>query len=243
MIRRLDDVVLFGVDSARSRAYLSLLVQAGLRPAACVVVPSVSGAPCAAPEPTDVFDNLTPLAEAARAAGIAVSLAPEAEINAEATVAALAACPQRVVIFSGPSGGLVGAPLFATGKTFLHVHPGRLPAFRGSTTIYYGLLAEGCIWATAIRLVPDIDRGPVLDAMRAELPADRLLLDRIYDPAIRARLMVRLMKRYAETGELPERPQSSEDEATTYYVIHPVLKHIALLSRSVGKGNAGEAGA
>jgi methionyl-tRNA formyltransferase len=228
-LRRLDDVVLFGADTARSRAYLGLLLDAGLRPAACMVLSPPDAPRRAAPAATDLFDNLTPLAEAARKAGVEVVEIAAGDVNAPHAVAALTACPQRVVIFSGPPGALVKAPLFATGKTFLHAHPGRLPRYRGSTTMYYSLLAEGRIWVTAFILAPEIDRGPVIEVMEADLPDDPTTLDHVFDPVIRARLMVRVLERYLKTGAFQVTDQGKGEEPA-YFVIHPVLKHIAMLS-------------
>jgi methionyl-tRNA formyltransferase len=233
ILRVLDDVVLFGADTARSRAYLSFLLDAGLRPAACVVLSPPDAPRRAAPAATDLFDNLTPLAEAARKAGVEVVEIAAGDVNAPQAVAALAALSQRVVVFSGPPGALVKAPLFAIGKTFLHAHPGRLPRYRGSTTMYYSLLAEGRIWVSAMILAPEIDRGPVVDVMEADLPEDPAMLDHVFDPVIRARLMVRVLQRYLETGAIEGRPQR-ETADPAYFVIHPVLKHIALLSRPWG---------
>ena len=231
--RVLEDVVLFGVDTARSRAYLSLLLDDGLRPAACVLLVPVNTARPAAPA-TPFFDNVTPLADAARSVGIDVCEVPGNDINSSEAVAALSACPQKLVAFSGPAGALVKAPLFATGKSFLHVHPGKLPQYRGSTTMYYSLLAEERIWVSALLLDPQIDKGPVVEMMEAEVPEDRSLLDQVFDPLIRARLMTRVLARYGETGRLEAKEQEVAQEKT-YFVIHPVLKHIAVLS-SVGEG-------
>jgi methionyl-tRNA formyltransferase len=231
----LENVVLFGADTARSRAYLSLLLEDGLRPAACVLL-ALPDTPRPPPPATSLFDNETPLAVAARGAGIEVFEVPGSDINAAEAVAALAACPQQLVIFSGPAGALVKAPLFATGKSFLHVHPGRLPQYRGSTTMYYSLLAEEKIWVSALLLDPQIDQGPVVDMMEAEVPADCSQLDQVFDPLLRARLMRRVLARYRATGRLEPMEQTS-GEARTYFVIHPVLKHIAIQSRAKAAGN------
>lgn len=95
--------------------------------------------------------------------------------------------------------------------------------------MYYGLLAEGKIWVSALILVPEIDRGPVIDVMEADLPADPALLDHVYDPVFRARLMVRVLERYLATGEFRTVDQDNSEQPA-YFVIHPVLKHIAILS-------------
>ncbi|OEJ69560.1 hypothetical protein [Magnetovibrio blakemorei] len=228
--RILEDVVLFGADTARSRAYLSLLLQNGLSPAYCVLLMPHGAPKPSTPIETELFDNITPLSDSARMAGIAVIEVDSDDINAPEVVNALAGCPQNVVIFSAPAGALVKEPLFATGKCFLHVHPGKLPQYRGSTTMYYSLLAEDKICVSALILNAQIDQGPVVGMMEAEVPADRALLDLVFDPVIRARLLVRVLARYWEVGNFQNLPQI-ENDARTYFIVHPVLKHIAILSR------------
>jgi methionyl-tRNA formyltransferase len=144
--------------------------------------------------------------------------------------AALGSLGQSIVIFCGPGGAIGRGPLFATGKRFLHMHPGRLPDYRGSTTIYYSLLSEGRIAVSALFLDPAIDAGPVVAVKEFEPPHDRTLIDHVFDPYIRAQLLVEVLEDYRATGGFAERPQSRE-EGNTFYIIHPVLKHLAILGK------------
>jgi methionyl-tRNA formyltransferase len=134
------------------------------------------------------------------------------------------------VVFSGPGGAIVRAPLFATGKRFIHVHPGRLPEFRGSTTIYYGLLAEGRIEATALLLSEQIDAGPIIGRAMFDPPRDRTTIDATFDPNIRAALLVSVLREYARHGSFQETAQE-RGAGETFYIIHPVLKHLAILAQ------------
>lgn len=228
-MRTLEEVVLFGADTSRSRAYLWHLLNAGLKPAGCVILSPTAVSAGKPPVDTDLFDNRTPLAAAARSAGIKVVSVITDDINSAEAVDALSGWPQRVVLFSGPSGALVKQSLFNTGKTFLHAHPGKLPEYRGSTTMYYSLLAEGKIWVSVLALNPKIDEGPVIDMMEAELPEDLSLLDHVFDPVMRARIMVRVLERFSDSGNL-ETSSQADGNGRSYFVIHPVLKHLAVLS-------------
>jgi methionyl-tRNA formyltransferase len=226
----LKDVVLFGADTARSRAYFSLLVREGLAPVKCILIESSAGSRSAKkPVKTEYFDNVTPLAEQAKHAGVDVVVVQADDLNAPEVIAEVEKIRESVLIFSGLPGALVKDELFATGKKFLHVHPGRLPQYRGSTTVYYSLLKESKIWVSAILLDPQIDEGPVVGEMEAEVPSDKIELDTVFDPLIRARLMVEVLKGYEGDGEFQVRDQNNREEQT-YFVIHPVLKHIALLT-------------
>ena len=86
-------------------------------------------------------------------------------------------------------------------EKFLHVHGGFLPDYKGSTTNYYSLLAEGSVGATAIFLTVEIDSGPILNRCKFPVPPDTLEIDHIYDSAARAKVLIQTLKEYQEKGE------------------------------------------
>jgi methionyl-tRNA formyltransferase len=212
----LNDVALFGADTLRTRTYLEGLRAEGLMPAAVVLLK----------RKTDKDSHGIQHA----AAGTRLMIVETDDINDAVAAQAIAALPEAYVIFSGPGGAIVKKPLFETGKRFLHVHPGRVPEFRGSTTIYYSLLAENHVEATAFFLEEEIDTGPVLGTASFPPPQDRTEIDRDYDSRIRAQLLVSVLRQYKETGRFVEMPQQPAHSGA-YYIIHPVLKHLAILAK------------
>ena len=48
----------------------------------------------------------------------------------------------KVIIYSGYGGKIIKNKLILKKKIFLHSHSGKLPMYKGSTTIYYSLLKE-----------------------------------------------------------------------------------------------------
>ena len=226
----MKDVVLFGADTSRSRAYLSLLLQNNLRPASCVLLSPPEISVRSSFVETELFDNTTPLKDSLCTAEIEVIEVITNDINSLEAVMALDSCPQSMVIFSAAAGALAKDPLFSTGKQFLHVHPGKLPKYRGSTAMYYSLLIEEKIWVSALLLNPEIDQGPVVDEMEATVPSDCSQLDHIYEPLMRSKMLVQVLKKYQLNGKLEIIEQNSS-KVPAYYVIHPLLKHIAILSQ------------
>lgn len=212
----LKNVALLGAETARTRAYLDALRAADLMPKNMVLLRRKTDASA-----HDIVQTAT---------GVNVTLVEAEDVNDPAIVQAIAALPEQVVIFSGPGGAIVRQALFGTGKRFLHVHPGRLPEFRGSTTIYYSLLKENRVQASAILLEEGIDTGPVIGEASFAPPADRTEIDRGYDADIRAKLLVRVLQDYRDTGRFGETPQPPADDPA-YYIIHPVLKHLAILAK------------
>ncbi|MDR0375549.1 MAG: hypothetical protein LBH85_07475 [Treponema sp.] len=85
-------------------------------------------------------------------------------INDDSVVKRLRGIAEKYIIYSGFGGQLLKPRLFETGKKFLHVHAGRLPEYRGSTTVYYSILMENACGASAIFLTPEIDEGNVITA-------------------------------------------------------------------------------
>lgn len=227
----LKKVGILAADSSRTRAYLDALGRADLVPSYAIVL---AGEPGAKPAPLPAvayFDNATPARETLRALGVPTEIVDGIDVNSATVVEAVRNAPVDVFIYSGPGGAILRKPLLGAGKAFLHIHPGVVPKFRGSTTVYYSLLETGKCGASAILLNDQIDEGPVLAVREYHAPEDRTTLDHGFDPFIRADLLVRVLSQYRSDGAFQLQPQApSEDEP--YYIMHPVLRHIAILSKA-----------
>lgn len=225
----LERVGLLAVDSSRTRAYLARLEPDDLVPGYMVFL---AGAPGTTP-PTlpsvPYFDNTTPAVETIRRLGVPCRTLETLDVNAAEVVEAVRDAPVEVFVYSGPGGAILRADLLAAGKRFLHVHPGMLPRYRGSTTVYYSLLEEGSCGASALFLDERIDTGPLLAVRAYPAPEDRSTIDHGYDPHIRADLLARVLAGYRSSGAFSTASQPAGGE--TYFVMHPVLRHVAVLSR------------
>lgn len=174
------------------------------------------------------FDPSTPLIPWVRRLGINYEMAESRDINSPDVVETISQSSPSVLIYSGYGGQLLRKEVLATGKQFLHVHGGFLPDFKGSTTQYYHLLEEDSLGASSLFLTAEIDSGPVISRRRFTAPPDRSQIDHRFDNAARARVLVDTLKSHQATEqwkfEVPENRGGS-----VYYVIHPVLKHLAIL--------------
>jgi methionyl-tRNA formyltransferase len=200
----------------RSIAYAAALAARGLRPERVIVLGA--SRPAAAP-----------LCATCERPGWAVERLEAEHVDDPAVVDRLRALRPRLVVYSGFGGQLVGADALETADTFLHAHSGWLPHERGSTTLYYSLLRDGDCSVSVLRLTAGIDAGPVLARRRYPAPAPGSDVDGAYDAAIRADLLIRVLEGYVSTGRLPEPLPEEPSTAPMHYVIHPVLKHVALL--------------
>lgn len=159
---------------------------------------------------------------------IPYELIPTEDINAPCMKETLLSMPEEFLLYSGFAGGIVSEELLSLGKKFIHVHAGILPSFRGSTTAYYSMLMEGNIGASAIFLSAGIDEGEIIAQKKFPPPSHPVDIDYVYEPYLRSLLLLEVLQDYEKKGCFTYCTQN-HDEAHTYYVIHPVLKHIAVL--------------
>lgn len=231
---RLDGVVLLAAPTARSRAYIQALVAADLLPGKVLLLGTESSQASSSPpqcrEGIHMPDHSESIAATCARAGVAVQPCEATTVNDEQVRAALLALTPRLVIYSGWGGQIVSSALLDIGAPFLHLHSGWLPEYRGSTTLYYALLNGGQPGVTAILLDRTIDTGPIVARRAYPRPPAGIDIDLVFDPAIRADLLVRVLSGYVSSGAI--QPLETQDAAIgqTYYVIHPVLKHLAILA-------------
>jgi len=235
----LNDVLLLAGHTTRTSAYVQALAAHGLRAETVLLYGSptaVSRSDGSAHACAELFlpDCTVPAEAACRNHGWPVEHLAQTGVNEEGVRRALQAHSPRLVVFSGYGGEIVGQALLGLGVPFLHVHAGWLPEYRGSTTVYYSLLREGHCAASAILLSPEIDCGTVVGRQTYPAPPAGMDVDHVYDPAIRADLLVRVLRGYAEQGTWNTQFAQEPAQGENYYVIHPVLKHLALLSLQNG---------
>ena len=135
---------------------------------------------------------------------------------------------EKTFIYSGYSGVILKKSILNTKKNFLHVHGGYLPKFKGSTTNYFSILEENTIGASAIFMNEKIDDGPILFRSKFNLPKKKIEIDFFYDSLIRAIVLFKTLKLYSREKKWPKASKTNS-KFKNYYIIHPLLKHIAIL--------------
>ncbi len=232
---RLDGVALLAAPTTRSQAYLQALVANELYPDHVIGMgePATESIDAATDRMWQgvALPNLgESLSITCGRAGIPLVVCNVKDVNTAEAVHAVREIGPRIVIYSGYGGQIIADEMLDCGPQFLHVHSGWLPEYRGSTTIYYALLNGEDPGVTALILDRNIDTGPIVARRRYPKPYRGLDIDRVYDPAIRADLLVQVMAGYARSGLLPSLESQTWEEGINYYVIHPVLKHLAVLT-------------
>lgn len=238
----LANVLFVAADTARSRAYAQAMLQAGLLPAHALLLAAPNAASRAMPGSTNAplppaeacglrFAPAEPVAETLARAGVPATLVASTDMNGPEVASALCARPETIAIFSGPGGVILRAEILGLGKSFLHVHGGWLPDYKGSTTNYYSLLEQGECGASAILMTGDIDSGPILARRRFPRPDAPQGLDYVLDPLFRARVLIDALERLEREGHLDFR-EADNTGGRTFYIMHPVLRHLAILGGS-----------
>ena len=222
---RLTDIGMIAADTSRTLIYLRELIENDLIPAYILVLLSPGKVLLPGQEIYDSQDQLiTMLCEA----NIEYDISTNHDINSEEVISVLSARSEVIFIYSGFGGVLLREEILSMGKDFLHVHGGYLPNYKGSTTNYYSLIEENTIGASSIFLTEDIDCGPIIMRRKFPAPAEREKLDHIYDSECRASVLIETLAAYTRNGSFKFDLESNIG-GQTFYVIHPVLKHIAIL--------------
>ena len=133
-----------------------------------------------------------------------------------------------LVIYSGYGGQIIKKPFFDFKFSILHAHSGWLPDFRGSTTLYYSWLIKNECAVTCLYLNEKIDEGEIVKRMKFPVPPEFLNIDYEYDNMIRGHLLSQVLIDIRKKHQLPVGIEQDES-AETYFVIHPILKHLTML--------------
>ncbi|MFA4848352.1 MAG: hypothetical protein WC626_01370 [Methanoregula sp.] len=232
---KLPDVVLLAGFSSRALVYFQLMRECGMLPCH-VILFGIEDSYVAGKDigkikriVDDPRINLSlSLIDECKNSGCPYTHITQNSVNCPEIFDALTRLKPALVIYAGYGSQIVGKTLLAVAP-FLHVHAGWLPEEKGSTTLYYSILKNRCCSASAILLSSDLDGGPILARERYPIPRPEIEIDHYYDSYIRADLLVRVLQDYYVSGKLPDPIDPTENE-TMYYVIHPILKHIAILS-------------
>ena len=128
------------------------------------------------------------------------------------------------IIFSG--GGILKKEILSCRTKFIHFHPGIASDYKGSTCFYYSILDKNNCGVSAIIMDEGLDTGDIVYQRIFSKP-EHFFVDEVYDPYIRSETLMDILKKnILEKNEFKKQKPS---EGNTYYIIHPVLKHIALL--------------
>lgn len=156
---------------------------------------------------------------------------PNREVNTNEITLYLNDSDADYVVFSGYAGQILKHPDFFTNNfKLLHMHPGDIPSERGSTTMYYSILNKNPFTVTAFFMTETIDQGEIVLKLHYPLPETLINIDSWIDPLLRADCMSKAILKLIESNASEDEISLSKENNEEYFVIHPLLKHISLLT-------------
>ena len=113
-------------------------------------------------------------------------------------------------------------------KNLLHCHPGDLPSFKGSTTIYYSILLKKKICVTIFIMSNKVDEGRILYKKHFLYPDNLNHIEKNFDNKIRALTLVEYIN-----SKKNKKYKNSKDNYLPYYIAHPIIRQIVLNKKKI----------
>lgn len=108
-------------------------------------------------------------------------------------------------------------------KSLFHVHPGKLPEYKGSTIIYYSILNKKKIYCSVIKLSKNLDQGKVFFRKSFITPASLNESNyNSFDNKIRSLTIKSFISKAPKLIK-----QNKYKYFENYFIIHPILRKVA----------------
>lgn len=231
----MKDFSILLLNNNRSKSYLQNFLRCGYVPRHAIVM-GCEGAYSNSPSVIQTvkgyncyFDSGISVFETLRLHGVPHTVMGHLDVNLPDVIKHAESIETQYIIYSGPAGVILRDDLLNTGKTFVHAHLGLLPDFKGSTTMYYSMLIKNKIGCSVIDMNREIDGGDILLMKSFQIPKSFVDFDMVLDPIIRTESLLSWLKRDVD-AIVPN------GDGNTYFIIHPVLKHLARLKHIESSG-------
>ena len=130
-------------------------------------------------------------------------------------------------IVISPSDGEILNYKFLKDLNIFHCHPGKLPDFKGSCTIYYSILETKKIFCSVFKINEKIDEGKIFYVQKYKIPNWKKNKYSKFDYTIRAKTLVNFIKK--KNKYIYKRKIKFK---LPYYIPHPLIRSL-VTSRSI----------
>tara|TARA_Y100001970_G_C14248059_1_gene869705 strand:+ start:2234 stop:2932 length:699 start_codon:yes stop_codon:yes gene_type:complete len=231
MKRILNNLAFLCAKNSRSIAYLQFLKKNSLLPSSIVLIDTKKQYRNIFIKKNIFFKNDLNISKFAQDNKIKLIRLKNTKINDFKCLKAVKKLDEKYIIYAANYGDILNKKYFLLNKKFIHIHPGKLPQYKGSTTYYYEILNKNSLSFSAIFQSQNIDNGRVILFQKFDLKnIEKKDLDHIYDPFLRSKILVKVVSQLKKKEKITSYPQSKIGK-NTFYVIHPLLKHISILAR------------
>ena len=221
-------MVNFGIilnESARSRAYIQILCKNGVFPKSILYISNAWEPPLEISYAGE-FNIRETTGETITKYNLSCVKTNETNINSPIIINILKSFEEDIIVFGGPGGQILKKDILNIGKNFLHAHPGKVPEYRGSTTLYYTILNNHKPNVSVFYLSKEIDEGDLIGIYEYNIIKE-INIDYIFDPLIRAQSILKALNKLKQNPDFTKEKQPTSNDLP-YFVIHPILKHIAI---------------
>lgn len=231
MNKKLDNLAILCAKNSRSVAYLYFLEKKNILPSTIVLIDIKKKYKKIPIKKNKYFKYNLDIKKFAIKNNIKLILLKNTKVNDDICYEEIKTLKEKYIIYAANYGDILASKYFLIKKNFIHIHPGQLPKYKGSTTYYYEILNDQSISFSAIFQDKKIDNGKIIAFKKFSLKnIKKRELDHIYDPYLRAKLLVEVILKLKIEKKLASKPQV-KSKKNIYYIIHPLLKHISILAK------------
>ena len=108
-------------------------------------------------------------------------------------------------VYSGYPGYVIRNINLLSKKKILHAHPGRLPEYKGSTTIFYSILNSNKIYCSTMILDGKIDEGEKINQLQFKLTCKDFKNFEFFDSRIRITTLLDALKKIEKNRKFKKR--------------------------------------
>lgn len=137
----------------------------------------------------------------------------------------------KKLIYSGYPGEVVTQDVLSNFK-LIHIHPGNLPFFKGSTTLYYTILEKRNIYCTVFYLNRHIDSGKIIFKKNFPYPKKIHEIEKTFDDTIRAKTLVSFLK---NKNIKSYKTKNNKNLKNNYYIAHPIIRQLVINKKVINK--------
>lgn len=147
------------------------------------------------------------------------------DVNSDEVVSIVKNLCEDTILFSVSGGQILRRKILSLDKIFIHVHPGYLPDFRGSTLFYYTLLLSNEFSCSIIEIDKGIDTGEILFRKINKDVYPSINIDKYLDPLYRTDTLIDYFDQIRTGKDLVK---ISNKSIEPYYIVHPVIKNFLI---------------
>lgn len=130
----------------------------------------------------------------------------------------------KIFIYSGYPGEIIKNNKLLKNKIIIHCHPGDIPQFKGSTTIFYSILLKGSVTYSVFRISNKLDDGDVYYSKKIK-PKQNFLFD-LNKKDYRNRIM--FISKVIKKKLIIRKKKKNKKKYSPYYVAHPIIRSLSL---------------